>query len=96
MTQPEVTRDELIRLENRVTAVEQEVDGEKTLSRFILNQSRLNGDDLAVVKTQLDRVEAELVSLRSEFSSLRTEVSSLKRELPTIVSTAVRDVLGGR
>ena len=39
-----VTRDEF---EARVGVLEQEVDGEKLVTRHILEQTRRNGDDLA-------------------------------------------------
>jgi hypothetical protein len=100
MSQADVTRAEFVRLEDRVGAAEQEVEGEKLLSRYILAQSRQNGDDLAVLKARVDQVETELMALRGEFSSLRGEVSALKAEvysfrkdLPGIVADALRDVL---
>ena len=44
----------------RVEVVEREVDGEKLVTRYILEQTRRNGDDLAAIKTRLDRVESRL------------------------------------
>ena len=41
-------------------ALEQEVEGEKLVTRHILEQTRRNGDDLAAVKTRLDRVEEKV------------------------------------
>jgi hypothetical protein len=46
--------------EARGGVLEQEVDGENLVSRSILEQTRRNGDDLASVKTRLDRVETRL------------------------------------
>jgi hypothetical protein len=37
---------ELEQLERRVATLEQEVEGEKVVSRHILEQTRRNGDDL--------------------------------------------------
>ena len=100
MNQPYATQEAFSHLESRVSTAEQEIEGEKLVSRYILNQSRQNGDELAVVKTRLDRVEqkvdrieAELMSLRGDFSSLKNNISSLKQSLPTIVADAMRDVL---
>jgi hypothetical protein len=50
----EVTREEF---EARVGVLEQEVEGEKLVTRHILEQTRRNSDDLAAIKTRLDRVE---------------------------------------
>ena len=51
----DVTRDEFKRLETRVDIVESEVEGEKMVSRHILDQTRRNADDLAAIKSRLDR-----------------------------------------
>ena len=40
MPAPEVTREDLKRVEDRVEFVVQEVDGEKLVSRYILKQTR--------------------------------------------------------
>jgi t-SNARE complex subunit (syntaxin) len=88
MGQIEVTRPDFVRLEDRVSAVEHEVDGEKLVSRYILNQSRQNGDDLAVLKSRVDRVEQKVDRVEAELIALR-------KELPTIVADAMRDVLKG-
>lgn len=70
----EVTREEF---EARVGMLEREVEGEKMATRHILEQTRRNGDDLAAVKTRLDRVEQK--------------VDGLVRDLPKIVTEAVRE-----
>ena len=57
MPEPEVTREDLKRVETRVEFVAQEVEGEKLLSRYILQQARKNGDDLAIVKSSKDFIQ---------------------------------------
>src|SRR5205823_4141430 len=52
-----VTREEF---EARVGVLERGVEGEKVVTRYILEQSRRNGDDLAAVKSRLDRLETRL------------------------------------
>jgi tetrahydromethanopterin S-methyltransferase subunit G len=86
MSETYVTHEEFKRLEGRVSAVEQEADGEKLLSRYILSQSRQNGDDLAILKSRVDRLEQKV-------DRVETELISLKRELPSIVAEAMREVL---
>jgi chromosome segregation ATPase len=97
-------------LEQRVSALEQEVEGEKLVTRHILEQSRRNGDDLAAMRAQLgrmeqrqDRADLEVRALRSDFSALRndfgalrTEFGALRKELPAIVAETVREVLRER
>lgn len=86
MSEAYVTQDDFKRLEARVLTVEHEVDGEKLLSRYILNQSRQNGDELAALKTRVDRIEEKVDRLDAGLSALR-------KELPTIVAEAMREVL---
>jgi hypothetical protein len=78
----EVTREEF-------TSLEREVEGEKVVTRHILEQTRRNGDDLAAVKSRLDRVEQKLDGLERKFDGLN-------KNLPKIVGEAVRDVLDER
>ena len=61
----DVTRDEFKRLETRVDIVESEVEGEKMVSRHILDQTRRNADDLAAIENQ--RVRIGLAGKRSFF-----------------------------
>jgi hypothetical protein len=49
--------------ETRVGVIEREVEGEKMVTRHILEQTRRNGDDLAAVKARLDRVETGSTAL---------------------------------
>jgi len=82
----DVTREEF---DARVGVLEREVDGEKMVTRHILEQTRRNGDDLAAVKTRMDRVETRL-------DRVETKVDTLTRDLPKIVADAMRDVLRER
>ncbi len=63
MIESYITQDEFKRLDARVSSVEQEADGERMLSRYVLNQSRQNGDDLAILKTRVDRIEGKIDQL---------------------------------
>jgi tetrahydromethanopterin S-methyltransferase subunit G len=81
-----VTRDEFKQLATRVDVIEREVEGEKLVTRHILEQTRRNSDDLAAIKTRLDRVEEKVDSLDQKFDGLT-------RSLPTIVGDVMRGVL---
>jgi uncharacterized protein YoxC len=80
----DVTRGEHQQLVARVDVLEREVDGEKVVTRHILEQTRRNGDDLAAIKTRLDRVEGKV-------DSVQLQIRDLARSLPKIVGDAVRD-----
>src|SRR5213080_2458014 len=89
----DVSKDEFVHLEARVTVVEQEVEGEKMVTRHILEQSRRNGNDLADFKKQtgerFDRLE-------HRFDNLERTVDTLRKDFPTIVRDVMRDVLRER
>ena len=90
-------------LERRVAALEQVVEGEKVVTRYILDQTRRNGDDLVAIRTRLDRSEGRLdrhytrfARLEAELLSLRTELRGLSGDLPGIVADTMREVLRER
>jgi uncharacterized protein YoxC len=73
----DVTRDEMTQLTTRVDVLEREVEGEKLVTRHILEQTRRNSDDLAAIKTRLDRVEGKVDGLADEVGGLASQVHSL-------------------
>lgn len=89
-------------------ALEREVEGEKLVTRHILEQTRRNGDDLAAVKTRLDRIEQKLDGvdvkglerqvdgLDKKFDRLDRKVDNLTKNLPSIVGDVMREVLRER
>jgi hypothetical protein len=99
----DVTREEHTHPVTRVDVLEREVEGEKLVTRHILEQTRRNGDDLAAIKTRLGRVEGKVEGLETKVDRLETKVDrletslkGLRRNLPTIVSDAVRDAVPKR
>jgi tetrahydromethanopterin S-methyltransferase subunit G len=95
MAEP-VTRDEFSQLAVRVDVLEREIEGEKMVTRHILDQSRRNGDDLAAVKSRLDRFDQRFDSLEQRVDGLDRKVDGLTRDLPTIVADVMRQVLRER
>jgi hypothetical protein len=95
-----VTREEF---EARVGVLEQEVEGEKLVSRYILEQTRRNGDDLASVKTRLSRVETHLDGVERNLGDLGKEMRGLAgkmdgriKNLPGMMRDVMREVLQER
>jgi uncharacterized protein YoxC len=69
-----------------------EVEGEKMVTRHILEQTRRNSDDLAAIKTRLDRVEEKVDGVSQDVRSLRGTVDNLVNNFPQIVGEVVRSV----
>jgi tetrahydromethanopterin S-methyltransferase subunit G len=87
-----VTKDEFNQLATRVDVLEREVDGEKLVTRHVLEQTRRNGDDLAAIKTRLDRVEEKVDGVSQDVRTLKGTVDGLVSNLPNIVGEVVRSV----
>jgi predicted nucleic acid-binding Zn-ribbon protein len=90
----DVTREEF-------QTLEREVEGGKMVTRHILEQTRRNGDDLAAIKTRLDRVEekldgVDLKDLARKVDGLDKKFDSLTKSLPSIVGDVMREVLRER
>ncbi len=70
------------------------------VTRHILEQTRHNSDDLAAIKTRLDRVEHKVDGLDNKIdgveSRLDNSIGSLGRSLPKIVGDVMREVLRER
>ncbi len=79
----DVTREEF---ESRVGVLEQEVEGEKLVTRHILEQTRRNSDDLAAIKTRLDRVEGKVDGLDQKVDRLDRKVADFIGMLPKMVA----------
>jgi hypothetical protein len=88
-----VTREEI---EARMIVLEREVEGEKMVTRHILEQTRLNSDDLAAIKARLKRVEKKVDGLEQKVDLLGGKVDGLTKSLPTIVAETMREVLDER
>src|SRR5712671_785399 len=101
----DITREEFKQLEGRVDVLEHKGNRDKTIKSQILEQTRRNGDDLAAIKSCLDRVEAKLdgidpTGLERKVDGLQRKIEDLAKNLPRIVADAVREVYrnggGGR
>jgi hypothetical protein len=66
------------------------------VTRHILDQTRHNGDDLAAIKTRMDRLEHKFDGLEHKVDGLDRKVEGLTRDLPTIIADVMREVLSER
>ena len=103
----DVTREEF---EARVGVLEREVEGEKMVTRHILEQTRRNSDDLAAIKSRMDRFEQrfdglerkvdgldrKVDGLESKVNGLDRKFDDLTKSLPRILGDAVREANTGR
>jgi hypothetical protein len=77
--------------------------GKNSVWRDILEQTRRNGDDLASIRTSLDRVETRLDGVERSLDGLSEgmralagEVKGLAETLPSVVRDVIRGVLQER
>jgi seryl-tRNA synthetase len=77
------TREEFKVLQN-------EVEGEKLVTRHILEQTRRNSDDLATLIRKVDGLESRVESLESKVGALDAKLIELIHSLPTIIAEALR------
>ena len=84
----DVTPEQFQHLATRTDILEREVEGEKMVTHHILEQARLNGDDLAGVKTRLDGVETRLDRVENKLDGL---TSSIPRIVGEVVREAFRE-----
>src|SRR4051812_14507571 len=94
----DVTREEFQHLAARTDILEREVEGEKMVTRHILEQTRRNGDDIASLtskadglEVRLERVEDKVDGLDRKVDGLDRKVDGLFRSIPEIVGDAMRE-----
>ena len=63
----------------------------KAVTRHILEQTRRNSDDLAAIKTRLDRVEGKVDGVDRKVDRLERKVDDLAKNLPGIVADVMRE-----
>lgn len=85
-----------VELLQRMSDVEQEVEGEKLVTRHILEQTRRNSDDLASIKARLNRHDERFDRLEGRLDRLEGEIRGLRTDLPRIVAETLREVLDER
>jgi acyl carrier protein phosphodiesterase len=80
-------------LEDRMSELEDEVKGEKTVTRQILQLVKDNQNGIADLNEKFDGLRSEFDGLRSEFDGLRSDFDGLRSDMPDIIAKAVSSVL---
>jgi len=92
MMSTHMTRDEF---EGRMRVLEGEVEGEKLVTRYILEQTKRNGDDLATIKARVDHLSIDVALVRGavtghtallnvlvqDVGQLRQETGGIRRDM---------------
>ncbi len=92
MMSTHVTREEF---EGRMRVLEGEVEGEKLVTRYILEQTQRNGDDLAAIKARVDHLSIDVALVRGavtghtallnvlvqDVGQLRLETGGIRRDI---------------
>jgi chromosome segregation ATPase len=87
-----VTREEF---DGRIRVLEGEVEGEKLVTRYILEQTQRNGDDLAALKARVEHLSSDVAIVRGaitghtallnvlvqDVGGLRQEVGQMRRDM---------------
>jgi hypothetical protein len=77
-----VTREEF---EARMRVLTGEVEGEKAVTRHILEQTQRNGDDLATVKSELGTVKSRLDHVAGDIAVIKADLGRHGRMLDVLV-----------
>jgi chromosome segregation ATPase len=86
----------LTRLGNRILALEDEMTGEKAVTRHVLRQASLNADDLATLKTEVRHLTEQMVLANAALNSHGVRLNVLTQDTAMIRQeiTALRTDVG--
>lgn len=84
-----VTREEF---DARLRVLEGEVEGEKVVTRHILEHTRQNSNDLATLKGDMALVKAALTSQSALLTVLVQDVREIRTEMRTRYDTLTEDI----
>jgi chromosome segregation ATPase len=76
-----VTREEF---ERRMRALESETEGEKTVTRHILTETRQNSGDLATIKAQITHLAGDMILVNAALNNHGTRLNVLTQDVREI------------
>ncbi len=68
-------------LERRMRAIEEEAEGEKAVTRYVLTQARFNSDDLLVMKGILTHVSDDMLMVKTTQQNHGTRLNGLTQDV---------------
>ncbi len=77
---------DLKEVRRRMSFLEEEFEGEKKVSRYLVREVNALRSDVSEMRT-------DLVELRTKMTDLQSEFGKLRRDLPAIIGEAVADLL---
>ena len=83
-------------LEDRVTVLEREVEGEKTVTRQILQLAQDNAKDIADVRGVLRGLSNDVRGVVADIGGIRKDMDALHRAFPKMAADEMRKVLEER
>ena len=83
-------------LEDRVTVLEREVEGEKTVTRQILQLAQDNAKDIADVRGVLRGLSNDVRGVVADIGGIRKDMDALHRDFPKMAADEMRKVLEER
>ncbi len=87
-----VTREEFEALRRELTG---EVEGEKAVTRHILEQTQRNGDDLGTVKSRLDHLAGDMAIIKADLGRHGRRLDVLAQDMRMIrAAIEARDAPG--
>jgi hypothetical protein len=87
-----VTREEFEALRRELTG---EVEGEKAVTRHILEQTQRNGDDLGTVKSRLDHLAGDMAIIKADLGRHGRMLDVLAQDMRMIrAAIEARDARG--
>src|SRR6266850_2057761 len=84
-----MTREEFDR---RMRVVEGEVEGEKLVTRFILEQTQRNGDDLGALKARIDHLSSDVALVRGAVTGHTALLNVLVQDVGQLRQDMQRDM----
>lgn len=79
-----VTREEFEAMNARISVLENEVTGEKLVTRHVLAQANLNADDLAVLMTGVRKANSDLLLANTALASIGTRMTVIDQHVTHI------------
>ncbi len=79
--------DDIMELRRRMSLVERDMEGERTVSRHILRKVTESESLILDVRAVVADLRKELGELRKEVSAMRSDIITLRADLPGVIAS---------